>query len=88
MRVCIYQPQYFPRLHYINRILDSDKFIFFDSAQYTKKLVHLNDGGTKHKSYQSHSPIKTAQGEFLLLVPVKHQSFIPINKTIIDYEKD
>ena len=88
MRVCIYQPQYLPRLHYINRILDSDVFIFLDSAQYTKVLVHLTQGRTKHKSYQSHSPIKTAQGEFLLSVPVKHQSFLPINETTIDYEQD
>ena len=42
MRVTIYQPQYFPRLHYFNRILNADTFVVLDSAQYTKSLVHFD----------------------------------------------
>lgn len=85
MRVTIYQPQYFPRLHYFNRILTSDVFVILDSAQYTKSLVHIEGQDKKrHKSYQADAPIKTASGLFLLTVPVKdHQ--LSINQTAVEY---
>lgn len=85
MRVTIYQPQYFPRLHYFNRILDADVFVVLDSAQYTKVLTHFDKGRKKHKSYQSHAPIKLPGGEYILSVPVKHKWFLPINETQIEY---
>jgi len=87
MRVTIYQPQYFPRLHYYNRIIDSDTFVILDSTQYTKALTHLDDD-RRHKSYQSDTPIKIAIGEFLLTVPIKHQGLLPINQTKIDYNQN
>jgi hypothetical protein len=70
--VAIYQPQYFPRLHYVNRALDADVFVLLASAKYTKSLVHERaDGGReRHKSYQSHTPIKQPDGRHLLTVPV------------------
>ena len=88
MRVTIYQPQYFPRLHYFNRLLDSDTYVVLESAQYTKVLNHFVGGKKeKHKSYQSHSPIKLAGGEYFLSVPTKGESFLPINKTQADYSQ-
>lgn len=89
MRVTIYQPRYFPQLHYFNRISDTDIFVLLDSAQYTKSLVHLVPGGKeRRKSYQSDTPIKTSLGQYLLTVPIKHEGLLPINKTKIDYSRN
>lgn len=85
MRATIYQPQYFPRLHYFNRILSSDTFVILDSSQYTKSLVHVGNGRERHKSYQSDTPIKLSSGLHLLTIPVKHEGLLPISKTRIDY---
>ncbi len=86
MLVTIYQPQYFPRLHYFNRILSSDIFVILDSAQYTKNLVHHNGKERKrHTSYQADTPIMWIQGEYQLTVPVKHNGLLAINQTEIDY---
>lgn len=74
MRVAVYQPQYLPRLHYVNRALDSDVFIVLDSAQFTRKLKHHDPaaGATVHPSFQAHAPIRLASGRHLLTVPVRH----------------
>lgn len=86
MRVTIYQPQYFPRLHYFHRILNADIFVLLDTAQYTKSLVHQTPAGTeRHKSYQSDTPIKTGEGVFHLTVPVESKKMLPINQTAIAY---
>lgn len=85
-RVAIYQPRYFPQLHYFNRLLSSDIFVILDSAQYTRSLVHFSeDGRHRYPSYQTDTPIKLPDGEYLLTVPVKHDGRLPINQTGIDY---
>ncbi len=85
-RVTIYQPRYFPQLHYLNRILSSDIFVILDSAQYTKSLVHATDHGRRrHSSYQSDTPIKTASGTYMLTVPVRHAGVRPLNQTSLVY---
>jgi hypothetical protein len=68
----VYQPQFFPRLHYVNRVLDSDVFVILASAQYTKAMTHhLEDGRReRRKTYQSHTPIKHHDGEHLITLPV------------------
>lgn len=74
MRLAAYQPQYFPRLHYINRALDSDVFVLLDSTQFTRRLRHHGpDGSTTHPSYQAHAPIRLAGGHHTLTLPVRHQ---------------
>lgn len=85
MRVTIYQPQYFPRLHYFNRILNADTYVILSSAQYTKSLVHFDNGKKRQKSYQSDAPIKLPSGLHLLTVPVRHDGLSPISKARIDY---
>jgi WbqC-like protein len=86
MRVAIYQPRYFPQLHYFHRILDSDTFVFFDSAQFTRSIAIKNSDGKKRETtYQSETPIKLSTGKFFLTVPVKHEGLLPINKVRIDY---
>jgi len=79
VRIAVYQPQYLPRLHYVNRALDADVFVVLDSAQFTRKLKHhapadsaASDGDTVHPSYQAHTPIRLADGSHLLTVPVRH----------------
>lgn len=90
MRVTIYQPQYFPRLHYFNRIFNSDIFVILDTAQYVKKIVQIeNNTHYRVKSYQSDTPIKLATGTYFLTVPLKSgQSYQPINKTYISYQEN
>lgn len=74
MRLAAYQPQYFPRLHYVNRALDSDIFVVLDSTQFTRRLRHHGpDGSSVHPSYQAHTPIRLASGRHLLTLPVRHQ---------------
>lgn len=78
VRAAVYQPQYFPRLHYVNRALDSDVFIVLDSAQFTRKLRHHGpEGSTVHPSYQAHTPIRLASGRHVLTVPVRHTGSRP-----------
>lgn len=87
MRVAIYQPQCFPRLHYVNRALDSDVFVLLSSAQYTSSMVHhLPDGRReRRKTYQSHVPIKQPEGEHLLTVPVRSDTKgAPIDQVLPD----
>lgn len=89
MRVAIYQPRYFPQLHYFNRAINSDVFVILDCAQYTKALVHnVNGKNERHKSYQSDTVLKLAQGIHFLTVPVKHNGLSPISQTVLDYSSD
>lgn len=76
------QPQYFPRLHYFARILNTDIFAIRDEAQFVRK--HKYPDGGVDKSYQAHSPIKHSYGRFLLAIPVMHDGFLPIVSTKIE----
>ncbi len=73
------QPQYFPRLHYFNRILNTDVFMIRDDAQYVKS--HKYPDGQRGPSFQAHSPIKTSSGLYLLNLPVEHDGLKPIYQT-------
>lgn len=87
MRLAGYQPQYFPRLHYMARILDADVFAFSDHVQFVRSHKYAKEDGSsiKGKSYQADTPIKTNSGIFVLSVPVKHNGFQAINQTEIAY---
>ncbi len=88
MRLSGYQPQYFPRLHYLARILSADVFAIADQVQFVRAHKYPEPGGGYHrdKSYQADTPIKTSRGIGLLTVPVKHEGFKPINQTPIAYD--
>ncbi len=89
MKVAIYQPRYFPQLHYYNRVLQSDIFVILDNAQYTKALVHISEKGKeRHKSFQSDTVVKLAVGTKYLTVPVKHKGLQPICETELDYSSN
>lgn len=81
MRYSGIQPQYFPRLHYFARILQSDMFVIRDDCQYVRK--HRYPDGKIGKSYQAHTPIKQASGMHYLHVPVTHDGQKPIKDTRI-----
>lgn len=84
MRYCGIQPQYFPRLHYFARILESDIYCIRDDVQFVRK--HHYPGGRIDKSYQAHSPIKQSFGKFFLALPIKHNSVLTINKINLAYD--
>lgn len=88
MRVTIYQPRYFPQLHYFNRMVSADVFVFLDNAQYTKSLRQQTSNGQKRTtSFQSDTPIKLPSGRYLLTIPVHHNGYQALNKTKIDYQQ-
>lgn len=86
MRLAGYQPQYFPRLHYFNRVLDSDIFEVSDYVQFVQRHAFPQaDGSMKRdKSFQAHSPIKLSNGVYFLTIPTKDE-MLPINQTKISY---
>lgn len=72
MRLVGYQPQYFPRLHYFARVLDSDIFTISDYLQYVRHHVYEHgESRERGPSYQAHTPIKSGNGILLLDVPVR-----------------
>ena len=80
MRYSGIQPQYFPRIHYFARILQSDFFMIRDDCQFVRN--HKYPDGKRKPSYQAHTPIKQLEGVRLLAVSVKHRDvFAPISKT-------
>jgi len=87
MRLVGYQPQYFPRLHYFARILNTDIFSISDHVQFVKShSFPVSGGGHKRgKSYQAHSPIKSSQGVQFLTLPIMHGGLLPISQTNVDY---
>ncbi|OGH16002.1 MAG: hypothetical protein A3C30_00920 [Candidatus Levybacteria bacterium RIFCSPHIGHO2_02_FULL_40_18] len=89
MRLAGYQPQYFPRLHYFNRILNSDVFEISDYVQFVRKHAFPQPDGTmkRGKSFQAHTVIKNDQGPLFLAIPT-HDELLPINKTKIDYSQN
>ncbi|MGH9011052.1 MAG: WbqC family protein [Acidimicrobiia bacterium] len=87
-RLCLYQPNYFPRLHYLARVLDSDVFDIADDVQFSRGTgARVEKAQGRHGrswSYQAHAPIKTAAGRVDLVVPV-HDHRRPLFRTEIDY---
>jgi len=61
MRVSIYQPLYWPPLHYFNRMLDVDVFVLLDSAQFTRSA-----------RYRNTMTIKGRSGISTMAVPIVH----------------
>lgn len=80
------QPQYFPRLHYFARILNTDYFVIRDDVQFVRK--HKYPNGKTDKSYQAHTPIKQASSTQFLMVPTMHVGIFPLSKTRISYNEN
>jgi hypothetical protein len=78
MRLSSIQPQYFPRLHYLARMLASDVFVLQDDVQFVRK--HKYPDGSNDVSYQAHTPIKTPEGAHLLAVSTTSGGVWPIRQ--------
>ena len=78
------QPQYFPRLHYFARMLNTDVFMLRDDVQFLRK--HKYPDGSTDKSYQAHAPIKHESGRRLLPVGISHEGYTSIYDTGISRE--
>lgn len=61
MIISIHQPAYLPWLGYLNRIAQSDIFVFLDNVQFEKN------------SYTNRNKIKTANGPIWLTIPILKQ---------------
>ena len=85
MRLADIQPQYFPRLHYLARMLASDVFVIRDDVQFVRN--HRYPDGTRGVSYQAHTPVKAPQGLELLGVSIQKGSPAPINRTSVSYDQ-
>ena len=83
MRYTGIQTQYFPRLHYFARVLNTDLFVIRDEVQFVAR--HKYPNGKIGSSYQSDTPIKQSTGLFMLHVPIIHSGLQPINETKITY---
>lgn len=75
MKVTIHQPTFIPYLGVFAKILASDVFVIFDTAQYAKRSVH------------NRQRIRTAQGFLWLTIPLQ-SSFTPFNQTAIYYPNE
>lgn len=84
MRYSGIQPQYFPRLHYFARIINTDVFMVRDDVQFVRK--HKYPDGKTGKSYQADTPIKQSSGMYLLSLHIQHDGHQPIYKTNIAYD--
>lgn len=91
-RLSGYQPQYFPRLHYFARMLNSDIFTVSDNVQFVKNHLYPGeDGGQwRGKSYQADTPIKQSDGLHYLTVPIKHEGrgLKSMRETKVAYDRD
>jgi hypothetical protein len=80
------QPQYFPRLHYLARMLASDVFVIRDDVQFVRN--HKYPDGSRGPSYQAHTPIKGNNGPALLAVNLKKGNLQRIHEVELSYDQD
>ncbi len=87
IRLAGYQPQYFPRLHYFARMLDSDVFTIAPYLQYVRRHAYIRKDGTRENgpSYQAHALIKARHGVVEIGVPVQRVQYQRIQDAKIDY---
>lgn len=85
VRMVVYQPQFFPRLHYFARILNSEIYGIADNVQFVRKhAYHTQEGNRAGVSYQAHTPLLTNNG--VLLADIATESgFKAINETKLVY---
>lgn len=72
VRTVIYQPCYYPKLHYLSRINNADEFIIFDDVEFSRR------------SRQHRAEINFGDKRWLT-IPIQHAgSDIQINEALID----
>lgn len=73
-RIVVWQPVYFPKLHYLARIQDADVFVIFDSAEFSRQ------------SRQHRTQIEYREVDWLT-IPVHHDGTVRIKNARIDMAK-
>lgn len=72
MKITIHQPNYHPYLGYFNKVLQSDVFIIYDTAQFVKDR------------FDNRNKIKSGDSWCWLTVPIKESDFKPIMEAKIN----
>lgn len=75
-KICIYQPNVFPPLHYFNRIMNSDVWVVLDDVQLNRKVG------------QTRIPLKINGHEHNFIIPVLGGNRVKINAASIAYHED
>ena len=71
----VWQPLYFPKIHYFNRLLQSDAFVIFDDAEFSRR------------SRQHRAEIKFQNNRWLTIPIQRKTDTIAINETRIDMQQ-
>ncbi len=74
-KICIYQPNVFPPLHYFNRIMNSDAWVMLDDVQINKKVG------------QTRLLLKVNGLEHTVTIPVLGGNRMKINEAAIPYSQ-
>jgi hypothetical protein len=72
-KICIYQPNIFPPLHYFNRIMNSDVWVMLDDVQLNRKVG------------QTRFSLKVNDKEHTITVPLLGGNRVMINDAAIPY---
>ncbi|WP_256759899.1 WbqC family protein [Cohnella sp. WQ 127256] len=72
-KLCIYQPNVFPPLHYFNRIMNSDVWVMLDDVQLNKKVG------------QTRFSLKVNGQEHKIAIPILGGNRVKINEAVIPY---
>jgi len=75
VKVAIHQPQYFPWLRYVHKVMSADIFVYLDTVQFSKNGV------------QNRNQIKTPNGAQWMTVAVRHEFGKSIRETEIADQK-
>ncbi|MGM1048185.1 MAG: WbqC family protein [Bacillota bacterium] len=75
-KICIYQPNVFPPLHYFNRIMNSDVWVILEDVQLNKKVG------------QTRVLLKINGREHIFVIPVLGGNRVKINDASIAYHQD
>lgn len=71
----VWQPLYFPTLHYFNRLSNSDVFVIFDDAEFSRR------------SRQHRTPIEFQNNRWLTIPVPRDIETTPINETPLDMQQ-
>jgi len=72
MKVAIHQPNFLPWMGYFYKIAQCDAFVFFDTAEYTKRSYI--------RRVKIHKPRLTEQDQYLIVPLKKHSDYAKINE--------
>ncbi len=75
-RVAVHQPDFLPYPGFFRKMVLSDVFVLYDTAQYSRR------------GYHNRNRIKTSRGVSWITVPVRVSGFPPIREVLVDNAQD